>query len=50
MYIQYRHRKMIEGDLPLIAQNLMAGTLLFRASEDVERTGYHKTPSSCVRL
>ena len=50
MYIQYRHRKMIEGDLPLIAQNLMAITLLFIASEDVERSGYHKTPSSCVRL
>ena len=23
MYIQYRHRKMIEGDLPLKAQNLV---------------------------
>ena len=42
--------EMIEGDLPLIAQNLMAITLLFIASEDVERSGYHKTPSSCVRL
>ena len=42
--------KMIEGDLPLKAQNLMASTLLFRAPEDVERSGYHKTPSSCVRL
>ena len=42
--------EMIEGDLPLKAQNLMASTLLFRAPEDVERSGYHKTPSSCVRL
>ncbi|MDY4798976.1 MAG: DUF4160 domain-containing protein [Bullifex sp.] len=42
--------EMIEGDLPLIAQNLMTITLLFIASEDVERSGYHKTRSSCVRL
>lgn len=45
--------EMIEGDLPLKAKKTcqeMAVTLLFRASEDVERSGYHKTPSSCVRL